>query len=182
MTEQEMQAGKRDVPGELDAVVDTDVNQHVAEIPMFIIESADFQQYMNTVNSMAADTVMLYKEISDQHAEKGVSLMQICEDLLTIMSESSEPLHGAQTIETEGLVTIALPHNTPFTRLQRAMTVASMMSGEAILPQMTLIDAVSTMAATTLVKSQEAYKQVVANKSAKKRGNSRQRRKAKQVH
>lgn len=167
--------------------VDTDLDptqiaaeQTPQDVSLVVLESQDFQHYISSTNDQVKETLTIYEQIAAQHAKEGSqNLTQIAQVLMQKVLESGQELHTQERVEASGLITVKLAHNTPLTRLQRALTLASYMSGEAIPPALVLIDNVTTIAATTLVQAQEAIKQAKQNSSKYKRRARNRNKKAK---
>lgn len=149
------------------------------EVVGVTMEATDFQHYIDSVNKMAAETLALYEEISKAHnAAEGESLIQIAAALVQSINDSQAPTSTGETIEETGDVLIHLPINTPLARLKRAITLASFMSDEAILKELTLVDNVTATAAVALVQTQEAIREVKKKQmKGSNKGNKRLRNK-----
>ena len=124
---------------------------------MIHVEHADVTEYMSQITKQAKEAIGIYELIAHQNVDKGLSLLDISIGLVEEISKSGVEVFATDKV-TEGHITIKLPLSSPLIRAQRALTIASIMSGEAIPPQLAIIDEVVAVAVTTLLNAQQALK------------------------
>jgi hypothetical protein len=131
---------------------------------MIHVEHSDVTEYMSQITKQAKEAIGIYEMIAHQNVEKGLSLLDISIGLVEELSKSGVEVFATDKV-TDGLITIKLPLTSPLIRTQRALTIASIMSGEAIPPQLAIIDEVVAVAVTTLLNAQNALKTLRAEQN-----------------
>ena len=137
------------------------------ETPFVIVEHSDVKEFIDQITKQARETLTIYEMISHQNVEKGLSLFDIAVGLVEELAKAEVEVFTNERIDAKGLITMKLPITSPLIRIYRALTIASIMSGEGIPPEMTYIDEVVTMTVTTLLHSQEAVKRMRAAEETK---------------